>query len=213
MRNLFLCLLACLGLAACAEPRWAPDDAVQRAAYRSDEPPSITLFTVIRKSNGNGGHSGLLINGTQRILFDPAGSFQHPQLPERNDVIYGMSDKMVDFYIDYHARAEWDVVEQTVPVSAEVADMVARRAQEWGAVSKAHCARGITGVLAGVPGFESIGRTWYPANLMRKFRQLPGVQEQRITDETAAKDYGVMLVPPGDPRAPFPAYYSSQRRV
>ncbi|QUS35884.1 hypothetical protein [Falsirhodobacter algicola] len=206
MRNLILCLLALCSLAACAEPKWAPDAAVTRAAYHSDDPPSITLFTVVRRSNGNGGHSGLLINGRQRILFDPAGTFQHPQLPERNDVIYGMNDKMVDFYIDYHAREEWDVVEQTIPVSAEVAEMVAQRAQNWGAVSKAHCARSITGVLAGVPGFEGLGRTWFPATLMERFRTLPGVQERRITDATARKDYGVELVAPGDPRAQFPAF-------
>lgn len=206
MRNLILSLLALLSLAACAEPRWAPEDAVQRAAYRSDEPPSITLYTVVRRSNGNGGHSGLLINGRQRIMFDPAGTFQHPQLPERNDVIYGMNDKMVDFYIDYHAREEWDMVQQTVPVSLEVAEMVARRAQDWGAVSKAHCTRAISGVLAGVPGFEEVGRTWFPATLMEEFRDIPGMQETRITDATARKDYGVELVQPGDPRAQAPAY-------
>lgn len=206
MRNLILSLLALLSLAACAEPKWAPEAAVQRAAYRSDEPPSITLFTVVRKSNGSGGHSGLLINGSQRILFDPAGTFQHPALPERNDVIYGMNDKMVDFYIDYHAREEWDMIEQTVPVTPQIAEMVARRAQDWGAVSKAHCARAITGVLSGVPGFEAVDRTWYPANLMREFRGVAGVRERLITDQTARKDYGVELVQPGDPRAQFPAF-------
>lgn len=206
MRNLILSLLALLSLAACAEPKWAPDAAVQRAAYRSDDPPSITLFTVVRKSNGNGGHSGLLINGRERILFDPAGTFQHPALPERDDVIYGMNDKMVDFYIDYHARAEWDVVEQTVLVSPEVAEIAAQRAKSWGAVGKAKCAHSISGILAGVPGFESVGRTWFPARLMERFRSVPGVQETRITDATARKDYGVELVQPGDPRAQFPAF-------
>lgn len=206
MRNIILCLLALFSLAACAEPKWAPEAAVSRAAFRSTEPPSITLFTVVRPTNGNGGHSGLLINGTQRILFDPAGTFQHPSLPERNDVIYGMNDDMVDFYIDYHAREEWDVIEQKVFVTPAVAEQVARNAQDWGAVSKAHCARAITGVLAGVPGFENVGRTWFPASLQREFAQVPGVQTRRITDATARKDYGVELVQPGDPRAQFPAF-------
>ncbi|WP_435164393.1 hypothetical protein [Falsirhodobacter sp. 1013] len=206
MRNIFLSLLAVLSLAACAEPKWAPDAAVQRAAFHSDDPPSITLFTVVRPSNGRGGHSGLLINGTQRILFDPAGTFSHPQLPERNDVVYGMNDKMVDFYIDYHARENWDMIEQTVPVSREVADMVARRAQGWGAVGKAQCAHSISAMLNGVPGFESVGGTWFPANLRKEFAEVPGVQERRITDATARKDYGVELVQPGDPRAQVAAY-------
>ncbi|MCJ8140504.1 hypothetical protein [Falsirhodobacter halotolerans] len=206
MRNILLCLAALFTLAACAEPRWAPTEMVQRATYVSNEPPSLTLFTVIRTSNGNGGHSGLLINGSQRVLFDPAGTFSHPQLPERNDVIFGMNDKMVDFYIDYHARPEWNVVEQVIPVTREVADLVMRRAQDRGAVGKAQCARSITGILAGVPGFESIGRTWYPDTLMERVRALPDVRERLITDATARKDYGVELVPPGDPRAQVAAY-------
>lgn len=190
----FICLAALLALAACAEPRWADDADVARATYVSNEPPSVTLFTVVRKRDGSGGHSGLMVNGSQRILFDPAGTFKHPTLPERNDVIYGMSDPMVDFYIDYHARETYDVVEQTVPVSAAVAQMVAQRAQNWGAVPKAQCARSITGVLEGVPGFENVGRTWYPRYLMEEFAEVPGVTTRRITDQTVNKNHGVTLV-------------------
>lgn len=190
----FICLAALLALAACAEPRWADDADVARATYVSNEPPSVTLFTVVRKRDGSGGHSGLMVNGSQRILFDPAGTFKHPTLPERNDVIYGMSDPMVDFYIDYHARETYDVVEQTVPVSASVAQMVAQRAQNWGAVPKAQCARSITGVLEGVPGFENVGRTWYPRYLMEEFAEVPGVTTRRITDQTVNKNHGVTLV-------------------
>lgn len=200
MRNIILCLAALLTLAACAEPKWADDATVSRAAYVDDGPPSITLFTVVRKRDGSGGHAGLMINGAQRIMFDPAGTWHHPTLPERNDVHYGMSDRMVDFYIDYHARETYDVVEQTVVVTPEVAALVAQRAQNWGAVSKAHCARAISGVLDGVPGFESIGRTWYPINIMRQFAKLPGVQTRTITDDSAASNHGVLLVQAGDPR-------------
>ncbi|WP_045387590.1 hypothetical protein [Falsirhodobacter sp. alg1] len=206
MRNILLCLIALVSLTACAESRWAPDAAVARAAYHSDDPSSITLFTVVRKKDGRGGHSGLLINGSQRVLFDPAGSWQHPQLPERNDVHYGITDKMVDFYIDYHARDTWDVVEQTYLVPTEVADQIASRAQGWGAVGKAQCTHSITGVLQGVPGFEGLHRTWFPVNLMEQFAKLPGVTTRRITDQEANKDYGVMLVPPGDSRATPVAY-------
>ena len=99
MLRLILALMLPLILAACgAESVWAPDEEVQRAIYRSDAPPSITVFTVVSTSNGSGGHSSLLINGSQRLLFDPAGTFNHPQLPERNDVLFGMKDAAVEFY-------------------------------------------------------------------------------------------------------------------
>jgi hypothetical protein len=41
---------------------------------------------------------------------------------------YGINDRMVAFYIDYHARVTYRVIEQTVLVSPQVAEMVKARA-------------------------------------------------------------------------------------
>lgn len=121
MKKLLLALTALISLAACgAEPIWAPDDAVATARYAHPGPTSVTLYTVLSTRSGAGAHAGLLINGSERVLFDPAGSWRHPKLPERNDVHFGITPKMVDFYIDYHARETYDVVEQTVEVSPEL---------------------------------------------------------------------------------------------
>lgn len=202
MRNLILCLVALLALSACggAEPKWASDADVARAAYVHDGPAAITLFTVTNVRSGAGAHSGLLINGAQRIMFDPAGSWMHPALPERNDVHFGMTPKMVTFYIDYHARETFDVHEQTVLVSPQVAAVVAQRAMAYGAVPKAQCSRSISTILAGVPGFEAIGSTWYPNMLMEDFAKVPGVTTRTITDDDADENHGVLLVQAGDPR-------------
>lgn len=199
-----LCLLALLTLAACggpAEPRWAPDDAVARARYVAEGPASITLYTVLSNRNDSGAHSGLLINGSERILFDPAGTWRHPRLPERNDVWFGINDNMVAFYLDYHARETFRVVEQTVIVPREVADMIAARAKNYGAVPKAQCTRSISYVLRGAPGFESLPQTWFPKNLMDAFAKLPGVTGRVVRDEDADDNHGVLLVQAGDPRA------------
>jgi hypothetical protein len=196
MHRILLCLAACLMLVACggAEPIWAPDAQVQTAAFVSDAPPSITLFTVINNRSGAGAHSGLLINGTQRVIFDPAGSWYHPNLPERNDVHYGMTDRMIAFYIDYHARVTFRVVEQTKLVSPEVAALVMQRAMAYGAVPKAQCANSISSILGGVPGFESIKNTWFPNKLSAEFAALPGVTSRVITDDDADNNHGVLLV-------------------
>ena len=75
MKRLLLILVMPLFLAACAgEAVWAPEEEVQQSIYRHDGPPSITVFTVISNQNGSGGHSALLINGSQRVIFDPAGT-------------------------------------------------------------------------------------------------------------------------------------------
>ena len=84
------------------------------ARYEHVGPTSVTLYTVLSTRSGAGAHAGLLINGSERVLFDPAGTWRHPKLPERNDVHFGITPKMVDFYIDYHARETYDVVEQTI---------------------------------------------------------------------------------------------------
>ena len=107
---------------------------------------------------------------------------------------------MVDFYIDYHARETYDVVEQTIMVSPEVADLIMARAKAYGAVPKANCTIAISRVLEGVPGFESLRMTWFPKRMMEGFADLQGVQTRRVTDDDADENHGVLLVQAGDAR-------------
>ena len=204
MIRLALMLCALLALSACgagtAEPKWAPDAAVQAARFVEPEGPrSVTLYTVINNRSQQGAHSGLLVKGAETILFDPAGSWYHPRIPERNDVHFGMTPKMRAFYIDYHARETFRVIEQTVDVSPEVAEMIAARAKAYGAVPKAQCANSITSILSDVPGFESIGRTWFPKKLSDRFAELPGVRSRLITDDDADQNHAVLIVQAGEP--------------
>lgn len=191
----FLVLTACGGGGTASAP-YAPDAAVEAARYVSSAPPSVTLFTVVNNKTGSGAHSGLLVNGSEQVLFDPAGSFYHPRIPERNDLHYGMSDRMVAFYIDYHARETYRVIEQTVYVSPQVADLVIARAKARGAVPKAHCANSISAILGDVPGFQSLPRTFFPNRLSEGFGTLPGVRSRVITDDDADDNHGVLLVDP-----------------
>ncbi len=195
MLRLAICLVAPLALAACgAEPVWAPDEAVTRARYVSEEPASITLYTVVRKKGGEGAHSGLMINGSQRVMFDPAGTWNHPGVPERNDLHYGITERMRKFYIDYHARETFDVIEQRVPVSREVADAAIRRAETYGAVNKAFCGNSVSDIVSGLPGFESVPRTFFPNRIHDAFAELPGVTEKVHEDGDPDNNSGVLLV-------------------
>jgi hypothetical protein len=204
-RNLaVLALTAALAACGSAESRWAPDDAVSRAKYVHDGPPAVTLFTVIGVDSKGGAHSGLMINGSQRLMFDPAGSWFLPRLAERNDVHFGMTDKMVNFYIDYHSRKTYYVVEQTKIVTPEVAELLIQRVLSYGAVPKAQCTKSVSSILVGVPGFESIRQTWFPNNLMRQFAELPGVTERTITDDDDDNNHGILLVQADDMKTPLP---------
>jgi len=183
MRRITLLLIALLGLAACtADPVWAPDEQVATAHVVTSNPPTLTLFTMININSGNGGHSALLVDGRERVLFDPAGSFYHPRLPERNDVVYGMTDAAVDFYIDFHSRESWRVVRQDLVVSPEVANRALALVQSNGAVPKAFCANSISKVLSQVPGFEGISSTMFPVSLMEQFATYPGVVTSEFHD-------------------------------
>jgi hypothetical protein len=184
----------CAALAACgAESIYAPDEAVRAATFVSGEPPSITLYTVISNRSNGGAHTGLLIDGSQRVMFDPAGSWTHPELPERNDVFFGVTDRMVNYYIDYHARETFRMVEQKVYVSPQVAQLVMQRAMAYGAVPQAQCSNSTSRILSGVPGFESLGNTWFPLKLSERFAELPGVTTRVILDEDADDNHGVLL--------------------
>lgn len=213
MTRRILVLLAVAALSACgADNEYASDAEVAQARFVADAPPSITLFTVLSTRNGSGAHSGLLINGSERIMFDPAGTWQHPRLPERHDVHFGITDKMIAYYIDYHARVTYDVREQTVLVTPEQAAIAMARAKAYGAVPKTQCARSLSTILAGVPGFESIGGTLSPKKLSKDFAAIPGASSKIITDDDDDNNHGVLLIQangdpldkPASPAAPAP---------
>ena len=186
-------LSGCFGL---AEPKWATDAEVTRAAYVDDGPPMLTLFTVINNVTGSGAHTGLMVNGSQRVIFDPAGTWYHPQLPERNDVHFGMSDPIVDFYVDYHSRITYRTVIQEIEVSPEVAQMVMREILAYGAVRKSHCTDATTEILRKIPGFESLPRTYFPKQLSKAFGELPGVTTNVVYDNDPDDNSGVIQAPP-----------------
>lgn len=193
-RRAFLALALPAALAACgADNIWASDEAVRRARYVSDEPPSITLFTVIGIPKGEGGHSALMINGSQRVIYDPAGSWNHPAIPERHDVLYGITPNFKNFYIDYHARQTYWVAEDTVQVPLAVADAAIRAAETEGASSKSFCASNTAGVLRRVPGFEGAPGGFSPIRLRRWFLTLPGVSSRKHMDGDPASNHDVLL--------------------
>lgn len=168
-----------------AEEVWAPDTFVSSANYSPAGPATLTLMTMVSNRDGRGGHSALMIDGAQRVLFDPAGSWYHPMIPERNDVLYGMSPQFLQFYTDYHARETYHIVVQEVEVSPAIAAQVIAAVEANGPVPPARCSLSISRLLGDVPGFESISPNWFPIRTMEQFAALPGVRESRIYDTDA----------------------------
>jgi hypothetical protein len=195
LRRLVLCLLLPLALSACgADSVWAPDEEVARARFVTGDAPSITLYTVVNKRSGEGGHSALMIDDSQRVLFDPAGTWYHPRVPERHDVHYGITEQMRKFYIDYHARETYDVLEQKIYVSPAVAAQAVHEVESYGAVNKALCANSVSYVLRRLPGFESIPHSLFPMKISRAFGALPGATTRLYRDGDPEIASGIPIV-------------------
>ncbi|MEP5761932.1 MAG: hypothetical protein ABJ327_21990 [Litoreibacter sp.] len=184
-RRAFLAMGGATLLVGCgAESIVASDEDVRRAIYLHPGPKSLSLITVINNRSGSGGHTGLLINASQRVIWDPAGTWWSPNAPERNDLHYGMNERLVDVYIDYHTRETYHTVMQTKEVSPAVAEQAFREAAANGAASKATCSLSTSRILNSLPGFESIRPSYYPVKTMNAFAEL-GVVTQKFYDDDA----------------------------
>ena len=176
-------LIAIVGLglvAGCAGDQvWAPQEAVTRAAYHDDGPPELTLFTMLNNKTGAGAHTSLMINADQRVIFDPAGSFKHHAVPERNDVLYGITPKIEDLYTRFHARKTYHVKIQTLKVSAQTAARAERLVQDYGAVPHAQCSLSTSRILAELfPNY--VKPSWFPRTTSEEFAKIPGVSEKEL---------------------------------
>lgn len=184
-RRLFLAGLP-LALAGCgAQEVWAPDDVIARAIYRDPGPKHLTLYTMRNVHYGNGAHSAILINASQRVMFDPAGAWKQDQMPERNDVLFGASPQLEQYYVSFHARITYYVIGQKVPVTPEAAEQALNLALVAGPVSQANCARSVSRIVRQLPGFENVRQTWWPNTLVDDFAQLPGVETTEYREEDA----------------------------
>ena len=181
MRILIGLLLVVGLLAGCASKQPYADDAtVAAVSYRDTANPSIILVTMINNRSGAGAHSALIVNASERILFDPAGSFYLDIVPERNDVLFGISPRIQTYYVSSHARSSHHVVLQEIPVTSQQAQVAYQLALSNGAVPGAFCASATSGILRQVPGFEGISQTLFPKNLMEQVAEIPGVTTQKF---------------------------------
>lgn len=176
MKRILFAALACAALVGCAQTgKMSTDEEIRASIHRPTGEPKLTVFTMVSNRSGAGAHSALLIEGSQSVLFDPAGSFFHPKVPERADVLFGMSPQWVQIYKSAHARSDFHVVSQEIPVTSAQAERAIQLALSNGPVPSAFCASATTGLLQQVPGFETIRTGFYPLRLMEQMEARPGV--------------------------------------
>jgi hypothetical protein len=182
---MILALLA--GLAACAAPSSldATRARVAAASYTPSGPPKLTLITVVNNRTGGGGHTALMVSGSEQVIFDPAGSFIHEGLPERGDVLYGVSPGWFAAYKSAHARSTWHVVTQEIEVTPAQAEQALNLVRNNGSVAGSFCTNATSSLLQQVPGFEDIKVTFYPVKLMEQVAGRPDVKTEKYYENDA----------------------------
>lgn len=191
MKRLVIGLAVAAIVAGCSVDQ-SPDNSDQEvaaAAFRAAGPTSLTLVTVVNNRTGAGGHTALIVNGSQQVIFDPAGSFRDERVIEKGDVLYGMTPGWVNAFKSAHARATHHVVSQTVNVTPAQAERALNLVRSNGSVAGAYCANSTSGILAQIDGFEGIKSTFYPVKLMDQFALVPGVR----TDKHYENDDGDVI--------------------
>ena len=174
-------ILVALSLSGCASERiWAPDEAIRTARYVHEGPKELVLITSINDRSGEGAHTGLMINASERVLFDPAGNWEDARAPERHDLRYGMTPQMQANYLAFQSAGPFHAVIQRIQVSPEVAERAYQLARDNGPVPSAFCTSATSKILAQLPGFEGISSTMFPKSLMENFAAIPGVQTQIV---------------------------------
>jgi len=180
MKPLRYTALLCVAffLTACGygtKDQFASMNHIEQYSYSSKEAPSLTLLTMINNRTGAGGHSSLLINGSQTVMYDPAGRWSHAQVPERHDFLFGMTPEVMKKYKSFHARKTHHVVSQKIYVTPEVAEQAITAAQRQGRAKDATCAVNTINILHQIVGFNRVKPTYFPAKLMKRFGELDGV--------------------------------------
>lgn len=178
------CALAALAGCVAEPPRQATDAQVAQARYPGTAPYTLSLVTNIRNKTNKGAHSALIVNASEIVVFDPAGTWWHPEAPEQGDVHHNFSPAMKQWFIDYHARETYRVQIQTIEVSPEVAEAALRGVQQVGTVGQALCTLKLTRVLHGLPGFEDYPVSFFPSSAAKAFAKLPGVTTEVYRDDS-----------------------------
>ncbi len=188
MKNILVVFALLMVVAGCAERVTAPQEAVEAARYVSSEAPYISLMTMVDRDDDEGAHSAILVNGSQVALYDPAGTFRHPELLERGDVFYGITPRWKEVYEWYHARKTTYVVEHRLPVSRAFADQMIARMEAQGPSPKLFCGINVSEVLRSFQMFSHVPRTFYPGEIMSAFASVEGVTERRVYQEDTGQN-------------------------
>lgn len=183
-----LALTAIWALVACTDKTAARPEIIASSHFVSGEAPSLTIVNMKNVGSDASEHTGLLINGSEQVLYDAAGNFRHPRAPRTGDVHYGITPTIFQAYKSFHARSDYYLTIQTLPLTLAQADALIARAQVQGPTRQMFCANSTASVLQVLPAFADINRTMFPSAIERYFDRYPGVSTTTFYESDLGKN-------------------------
>lgn len=168
-----------------ARPQAASDEVIKKATYHSKNPPSVSLVTVNSHDifSRLGTHTALIVNASQQVIYDPAGTYKNTRAPSKYDLFYGASPDVIKSFIAYHIDNVSSVVVQTKEVPMAVAEALLKDIERQGPSRHSQCSKTVSNLLHKTPGFESINPSLLPFRTMRAFATLNGIKTLEYHDK------------------------------
>ncbi len=194
-RNFVLVSLAA-GVAGCGRPsyRRATAEEVSRSFYSHDGPIELSLLSAVATLGNSSEHSALLINGSQRVIYDPAGTYDPAKEPSwyvhprKYDIHYGVNDLALRQYIVSHARIGYFVEQLSRRITLEQADRAIELCEERGETNFSLCAVSCSWVLQRLDGFETVKTSLFPQKIREDFMNLSDVSRTRYYQQDSEKN-------------------------
>jgi hypothetical protein len=185
-----LLLAGCGGLDPSADADLLQELRAETSYFPDNAPPSATLLLSEHKGGSGAVHAALVITGSERVIYDPSGSFTHPDTRRLGDVVYGASDPVVEMFALHNADKDHDAMMRRIPLSAEEAEQMLARARSRGGAMPGYCAKSVADVMRAAPRFAAMRDTFWPSNVLEDFVQFGPVETRVVsdTDSFTARD-------------------------
>ncbi len=177
------CLLTgCAGVDLTTDAEFIKELRAETSYLPVNAPPSTTLVLAEHKGGSGAVHAALIVTGSERLIYDPSGSFTHPDTRRYGDVVYGASDDIVELFALHNADKNHDAVMRTIALQPEEAETMLDAARTHGGAMPGFCAKSVASVLRSVPRFASMRDTFWPSNVQQDFESIAPVAIRSVTD-------------------------------
>jgi RHS repeat-associated protein len=159
---------------------------VQNNPVNLIDPLGLETVVIIMSGNFNPHAAVRVDNGSDPVLYDPAGSYNFGYMRPSGDQFWGQQSDL-DRYINYHLKDGSDITLYRFNTTPKQESIIANRIENQEGVMGGFCAQATSGVIDGVGPFDDLGGYWLPSSLGKKLSKLPEVNIDKVHKRTQKK--------------------------